>query len=289
MFEPNPVQAQLLKAVQNLAREHHHLVGRPAAAGGTELAAADLAHLDVGRRTREHLESVATAVGVPRSALDYTRAAGERGHRWQPGQPLLTTATVARDSLLAGHTRAVSELQTMAGVGAVLARHGPLSRDGFDAFRRVMGINWQRVGAVGHALALTATERTRAWQPTETPWASAVAQRIGGLERGELTARWRAIVDTDFTTTAISVTVLAAAGVTPDDISAQLPVLPDRMVEQVAAALAPEPSEPDGGGTEIGAAVDATATYTHRDHDQDPADGSSDGPRTHSHHAGPDP
>ena len=152
MFDPNPIQAKLLKAVQNLASDNAHLIDQSRTRDNQQLSPMALAHLDIGRRTRENLEAIATAVGVPKSVIDYTRASGERGHRWQPGQPLLSTEAIDRDTLLRGHLRAVAQLQTMAGVGAAFSQQGTLPRDGFAAFRRVMGVTWQRVGAVGHGL-----------------------------------------------------------------------------------------------------------------------------------------
>lgn len=267
MFEPNPVQAKLLKAVQNLASDNQHLIERSRTDGSQGLSPMAVAHLDIGRRTRENLEAIATAVGVPKSVIDYTRACGERGHRWAPGQPLLSTEAIDRDTLLRGHRRAVAELQTMAGVGAAAARQGDLSRAGFSAFRRVMGVSWQQVGAVGHALGLTTVEQQHAWEPTARPWTEQVAHTLSKLDRAELSARWQAVIDTDFATVSMPVMVLQAAGITPDDINRQLPVLPDRMVELAAAALEPRPTERVVGGIDIDAAIEATGTGAHTEHD----------------------
>ncbi|UGT54991.1 hypothetical protein [Nocardia asteroides] len=267
MFEPNPVQAKLLKAVQNLASDNQHLIDQSRTGDNQDLSPMALAHLDIGRRTRENLEAIATAVGVPKSVIDYTRACGERGHRWAPGQPLLSTEAIDRDTLLRGHRRAVAELQTMAGVGAAAARQGALSRAGFSAFRRVMGVSWQRVGAIGHALGLNAVEQQHAWEPTAQPWTEQVAQTMSRLDRAELSARWHAVVDTDFATVSMPVMVLQAAGITPDDINRQLPVLPDRMVELAAAALEPRPTQRAIGGGDIDAAIEATGTGAHTEHD----------------------
>ncbi|WP_280222104.1 hypothetical protein [Nocardia neocaledoniensis] len=267
MFEPNPVQAKLLKAVQNLASDNQHLIDQSRTDGSQGLSPMALAHLDIGRRTRENLEAIATAVGVPKSVIDYTRACGERGHRWAPGQPLLSTEAIDRDTLLRGHRRAVAELQTMAGVGAAAARQGDLSRAGFSAFRRVMGVSWQQVGAVGHALGLTTVEQQHAWEPTARPWTEQVAHTLSKLDRAELSARWRAIVDTDFATVSMPVMVLQAAGITPDDTNRQLPVLPDRMVELAAAALDTRPTGRVVGGVDIDAAIEATGAGAHTEHD----------------------
>ncbi|MEV0688279.1 hypothetical protein AB0I35_30920 [Nocardia sp. NPDC050378] len=263
MFAPNPVQAKLLKAVQNLASDNQHLIEQSRTGDNKDLSPMVLAHLDIGRRTRENLEAIATSVGVPQSVIDYTRACGERGHRWQAGQPLLSTEAIDRDTLLRGHRRAIAQLQTMAGVGAAVARQGTLSRGGFAAFRRVMGLSWQRVGAVGHALGLSSVEQQHAWEPTGSPWTEHVAHTVTRLDREQLSARWRAVVETDFATVSMPVMVLQAAGITPDDINRQLPVLPDRMVELAAAALGPDPMKREVGGVGIDAAIEATGTDSH--------------------------
>ncbi|MFC9871696.1 hypothetical protein [Nocardia salmonicida] len=257
MFDPNPIQAKLLTAVQNLASDSQRLIDQSRTRNNERLSPMALAHLDIGRRTRENLEAIATAVGVPKSVIDYTRASGERGHRWQPGQPLLSTEAIDRDTLLRGHLHAVAQLQMVAGVGAAFSRQGTLPREGFAAFRRVMGLNWQRVGAVGHALGMTTVEQQHAWQPTTNPWTDHVTQTVATLDRTALMARWRAVVETNFATVSMPVMVLQAAGITPDDINRQLPVLPDRMVELAAAALEPLVVR-EMGGAGIDAAIEAT-------------------------------
>ncbi|MFD4431497.1 hypothetical protein, partial [Nocardia sp. NPDC058497] len=276
MFEPNPIQAKLLKAIQNIACDSQRLIEQSRTADNHQSSTA-LVHLDISRRTRENLEALAAAVGVPKSVIDYTRAAGERGHRWRPGQPLLSTETIDRDTLLTGHAGSVWQLQTMAGVGAAIAQQGTLPRNGFEAFRRVMGVSWQRVGAVGHALDLTETQRRHAWEPTNRPWTDRVAETVGTLQRSALKTRWRGIVETNFVAVSMPVSVLTAAGVTPDDITAQLPVLPDRMVELAALALEPHPTVGEVFGTDIAAAVEATGSDSHTE------------PEPDDHTAGPEP
>lgn len=269
LFEPNPSQARLLAAVQNLAHADQQLI-KQARTAGRGLDAGALAHLEDGRRARENLEEVALAVGVPKSVIDYSRAAGERGRRWTPAQPLLSTETIDRDTLLTRHALAVAHLQTTAAIGAAVARSGSISREGFDAFRRAMGMSWQRLGAIGHVLDLNSAERERTWQPTTTPWASKAADTVNRWDTAELRQRWTEIVQVDFVTLSMPVLVLQAAGVTPDDIAVQLPVLPDRMVELVATALPSAAGHVEIPGAGIDAAIEATASDRHTDpgHDQ---------------------
>ncbi|MFI8974170.1 hypothetical protein ACIGO9_14885 [Nocardia asteroides] len=263
MFEPTPIQAKLLTGIQNLASEEQHLIAASGTPGDPVLSPAALAHLDLSRRAREELQALAAEVGVPGSVIAYTRAAGERGHRWQPGQPLLTSETADRDTLLVGHRRSVWQLQQMAGIGAAITRQASVSREGFEAFRQVMGVRWHRVGGIGHILGLTETERADAWEPTAEPWPDRVAESVAELEPAALSAWWRAIVATDFATAAIPVSVLTGVGVTAADISAQLPVLPDQMVELAAAAIRPPRRLEGDSGTDISAAIEATAPRTH--------------------------
>ncbi|MGW5456767.1 hypothetical protein, partial [Nocardia sp. NPDC003979] len=164
-----------------------------------------------------------------------------------------------------------------AGGGADAALQAAPPRAGFSAFRRVMGVSWQQVGAVGHALDLNAVEQQHAWEPTAQLWTEQVAQTMSRLDRAELSARWQAVIDTDFATVSMPVMVLQAAGITPDDINRQLPVLPDRMVELAAAALDADLANPDAVGLGIDAAIEATGAGAHTEHD--PTD----------HRSGPNP
>ncbi|MFJ2834234.1 hypothetical protein ACIO52_02610 [Nocardia sp. NPDC087230] len=282
MFAPTPIQAKLLMGIQNLAADDQHLIATSQTPGGPGLSPVALAHLDVSRRTRAELEVVAAAVGVPGSVIAYTRAAGDRGHRWRPGQPLLSSEVIDRDTLLAGHLGSVWQLQQMAGIGATIALQGTVPRDGFEAFRHVMGASWQRVGAVGHALDLTPSEREHVWEPSARPWTDRVAETIGELEPAAVTRAWRGIVETNFVTAAVPVQMLTRAGVTAEDINAQLPVLPDRMVELAAAAMRPRPTLDAAFGADINAAIEATATAVHTDPDLDDHIGPvPERPRTH--------
>lgn len=282
MFAPTPIQAKLLQGIQNLAADDQHLIATSHASGGPDLSPVALAHLDVSRRTRAELEAVAAAVGVPGSVIAYTRAAGDRGHRWQPGQPLLSSEVIDRDALLAGHLGSVWQLQQMAGIGAAIAMRETVPREGFEAFRRVMGVSWQRVGAVGHALDLTPSEREYAWEPSAGSWTDRVAVTVSELEPDAVTRAWREIVETQFATVAIPVSVLTAAGVSVEDIHTQLPLLPDRMVELAAAAMQPPPTLDAVFGADINAAIEATATAAHTEPDLDDHTGPvPERPRTH--------
>lgn len=236
MATPTPLQAHLLKAVQNLAYDNHQALQRARHAGHTNPPPEVLAHLDISDRSREQLEEVGLAVGVPKAWIDYARAAGERGNPWQPGQVMLGSRQVERGALIAALGRDIHHLQDMAGVAAS-SRHEEADSDQVARFRRVMGMTWQRLGAVAHALSLTVEERHQVWQRGHQHWSTAVAAQFPDHSAGQLAARWNEVAGSDFTAVAMPVIVLQAAGITHDDIAAQMPVSPDRMVELVVGAL----------------------------------------------------
>ncbi|WP_157171123.1 hypothetical protein [Nocardia araoensis] len=237
MDTPTPLQARLLKAVQNLAYDSQQLLERAHHAGHPNPRPEVVEQVRIGQRSREQCETVALAVGVPKAWIDYARAAGERGSRWQPGQVLLGSGHVERHALITALRREIHGLQDMAGIGAAYPRRVGLDGDAVARFRRVMGMTWQRLGAVSHALGLSQEERHQVWQRGHRHWATTVADQLRGQADHQLAQRWRQLAGADFTAAAMPVMVLQAAGITPDDIATQMPDSPDRMVEHAATAL----------------------------------------------------
>lgn len=237
MDTPTPLQAHLLKAVQNLAYDNYQRLERTRHAGISSPPPELVQQLRISDRSREQLEQVALAVGVPKAWVDYARAAGERGGQWQPGQVLLGSGQVERHVLIEALGREVRGLQDMAGVAAAHSRCGVLNADAVAQFRRVMGMTWQRVGAVAHALTLSPDERHQVWQRGTQHWSTVVAEQFSAHSDRQLAARWNQVADTDFTALTMPVIVLQTAGVTPDGIAANMPISPDRMVELAAVAL----------------------------------------------------
>lgn len=237
MDTPTPLQAHLLKAVQNLAYDNHQRLERTRHAGNSSPPPEVVQQLRISDRSREQLEQVGLAVGVPKAWIDYARAAGERGGQWQPGQVLLGSGMVERCALTEALGVQVRGLQDMAGVAAAHSRRGVLNADAVARFRRVMGMTWQRVGAVAHALTLSADEGHQVWQRGAQHWSTVVAEQFGAHSDRALAARWKQVADTDFTALTMPVIVLQTAGITPDDIAAHMPISPDCMVELAAAAL----------------------------------------------------
>ncbi|WP_157184045.1 hypothetical protein [Nocardia takedensis] len=233
MAAPTPLQRHLLRGVQNVALDNrlHRALRGDAAEGVVD------EREWIGQRSLAQLEQVALGVGVPKAWVDYARAAGERGERWQPGTTMLGSGHVDRDQLLAGLAHEVRALQDIAGIGAVFLDRGGLDEDADSRFRRVAGMTWQRVGAISHALRLSTEERHQAWRRGQQHWATAVATRLSSAEPKELAQQWNRIVAADFSALAIPVMVLQGAGITAEDTTAAMPTTADDMSAQVAEAL----------------------------------------------------
>ncbi|MGY2087903.1 hypothetical protein [Nocardia gipuzkoensis] len=283
MDAPTPLQAHLLKSVQNLAYDSQQLLERAHQAGHTSPPPEVVAQVQIGQRSRDQCEAVALAVGVPKAWIDYARAAGERGTRWQPGQALLGSGQVERSALVTALRREIHGLQDMAGLGAAYPRRAALDEDAVARFRRVMGMTWQRLGAVSHALGLSEDERHQVWQRGYGHWATTVAEQLRGQSDQQLAKRWKQVAGADFTAVAMPMLVLQAAGITPDDIATQMPISPDRMVEHAAAALSTtdrnatalivvDPGREPGPAADITAAIDAAGLSDTRSAGPNPVD-----------------
>ncbi|MBF6100556.1 hypothetical protein IU510_21085 [Nocardia cyriacigeorgica] len=234
MATPTGLQAHLLRGIQNLALDNERHRARLAGAGMSVQAGEQL---EIGQRSLTQLEQVALGVGVPKPWIDYVRAAGQRGMRWTPGQSLLGSGHVEREHLLSVLGREVRGLQDMAGVGAIYIGRGGLDADVVARFRRVMGMTWQRLGAISHALALSTEEQHQVWRRGDRHWSTTVAAQFASSDPKSLAQRWNRVVATDFSAATIPVVVLQAAGITAEDSAAAMPASPDRMVAQVTDAL----------------------------------------------------
>ncbi|WP_216917773.1 hypothetical protein [Nocardia noduli] len=234
MDTPTALQTHLLKGIQNLARDNERHRPRPAEAG--EPTRAD-EQWGIGQRSLDQLEQVALGIGVPKAWIDYARASGQRGTRWQAGRQLLGSGHVDRAQLITGLGREVRGLQDMAGVGAVFTERG-VDAEVTARFRRMMGMVWQRLGAVSHALGLTTEERHQVWARGPRHWSTVVAERVRDADLKSLAQDWNRIVTADFSAATIPVIVLQAAGITAADAHAAMPTSPDEMVTEVTQALA---------------------------------------------------
>ncbi|MGW5440553.1 hypothetical protein [Nocardia asteroides] len=261
MFDPSPIQARLLKAVQNLAADNWRETHR--AAGG-ELPVASRAHIEVGNRAREQLEQVAIAVGVPSSALAYHRAVGARGQRYRPGQALLSTERITRDDLLDSYRRQVYDLQDSAGIGAAAGVRDLLDHSIFAAYRQALGVAWQQAGAIAYVLDLSEAERATAWTRGTSTWVRAVAERAAAVDQKVLLSRLVHTAAADPSAALVPLAVLAEAGITGSDIIAQMPIGPDEMVEHITTVIRALPPVPDHS---IDTAIAATGIDIHNDPD----------------------
>ncbi|WP_280503276.1 hypothetical protein [Nocardia farcinica] len=234
MATPTALQAHMLKGIQNLALDNERHRARLAEAG---MSADAGEQLEIGQRSLTQLEQVALGIGVPKPWIDYARAAGQRGMRWTPGQSLLGSGHVEREHVLSVLGREVCGLQDMAGVGAIYIGRGGLDADVVARFRRVMGMTWQRLGAISHALHLSTEEQHQVWRRGDRHWSTTVADQFANTDPKSLAQRWNRIAATDFSAVTIPVVVLQAAGITAEDSAAAMPTSPDRMVAQVIEAL----------------------------------------------------
>lgn len=234
---PTRIQAHLLRAIQNISYDNHTRREAARRDGHTSPPPAVAEHVAIGERSREQIELTALAVGVPKTWIDYVRAAGDRGAAWDPGTVMLAQNTIERSTLISALARDVRSLQDMAAVAATYTRTADIDTDRAARHRRIMGMTWQRLGAIGHTLALTEDERHQLWQRGPRHWATEAAAEAAELTVAQLQARFDHTSGTDFTAVAIPTIVLQAAGITADDIAAQMPVSPDRMMELAATAL----------------------------------------------------
>ncbi|MEU2258112.1 hypothetical protein ABZ540_33620 [Nocardia xishanensis] len=283
MNTPTPLQAHLLKAVQNLAYDNQQLRARTRAGGQADTSPELVRTLDIGERSRKQLEATAVAIGVPKAWIDYARAAGQRGALWQPGQVMLGSGHVPRDTLITALSREVHGLQDMAGVHAAYTSRSDLHGGSVAEFRRVMGMTWQRLGAVAHALTVSEEERHQVWQRGNQHWSTVVAAQVRGYPDHDLVRRWNLVARRDFPVVAAPVLVLGWAGITHEDSAAQMPISPDRMVELAATALnentpnarrlaVTDPGRDHDTAAGIAAAVDAAGLTTPAAGQLDPAE-----------------
>ncbi|MGW6332182.1 hypothetical protein [Nocardia rhamnosiphila] len=231
MYTPTEFQAHLLRAVQNLAFDTAQKRSQDRI---TPMLAAQI---EIGDSAVAQIGAAAVAIGIPKPWVDYARIAGGQGQRWRPRQQMLAGQHPARTELLTGHAARIRELQEMAATAAAYPRRVGADPDAVARIRQVLGISWQQIGAVGHALALTRDERVQCWQPGPQQWSAAVAARVKALDDTALAGRWQAMHTSDFTPLAMPVMVLQGAGITHDDIARQLPLSPDEMVDHAAVAL----------------------------------------------------
>ncbi|WP_067859911.1 hypothetical protein [Nocardia shimofusensis] len=263
MATATALQAHMLKGIQNLALDNERHRARLAEAGTSADAAEQL---EIGQRSLTQLEQVALGIGVPKPWIDYARAAGQRGMRWEAGQSLLGSGHVEREHLISMLGREVRGLQDMAGIGAIYIGRGGLDADVVARFRRVMGMTWQRLGAISHALGLSNEEQHQVWRRGDRHWSTAVATQFANTDPKSLAQRWNRIVATDFSAATIPVVVLQAAGITAEDSAAAMPTSPDRMVAQAIDALAATEHAPatsrslPRAAAEIQTAVDAATS-----------------------------
>lgn len=248
MQTPTPLHILLLNGIQNLACDNWTRITRSVAARqGTPSAETD-EQIALNERTLSQLEELASLVGCPHSWLNYARRAGERGQPADPQRAFYSPDEVPRPVLIAALTRQIHELQNGAGILAAHTLRNPdLDRGEHANFKAVMGVVWQRLGAVSHELAVTDREREQIWsRHGGRHWANIVARELNGHTDQQLAARFHTVADADISMVAAPLIVCLRSGIALDDITKQMPDSSDRMVELVGVALDAMPCDPQG-------------------------------------------
>ncbi|MFF3224092.1 hypothetical protein ACFYV7_14970 [Nocardia suismassiliense] len=270
MHTPTRLQSLLLKGIQNLAHDSWRTASDSAAAGHATPPPEMVAHIAANERSLAQLEELASLVGCPHSWLNYARKAGERGEPGNQARPFQSPDKASRSALITALGREIHDLQDTAGVFAAhtLRQHG-LDTDERAKFQAVLGVMWQRLGAVSHELGLTDRERDQVWsRHGSRHWANTVAQQMSSHSDEQLAARFHTIAHAHFSTAAMPLVVMLQSGIGLHDITKQMPHSTEEMVELVDVALDAMPRDP--AASSVTDAV-AAATLPH------------DGATEHSH------
>ncbi|MFE9575305.1 hypothetical protein ACFYO1_02880 [Nocardia sp. NPDC006044] len=248
MQTPTPLQMLLLNGIQNLAYDNWTRVEKSVAAGYDTPPPEVIDQITMSRRTLTQLEDLGALVGCPHSWLNFARRAGERGQASDARRLFYSPDEVPRGALIAALSGHIHQLQDSAGILAAHMRRNPgLDRGERGNFQAVMGMVWQRLGAVSHELDVTDRERGQMWsRHGGRHWANVVAQELTGHNDEQVSARFRTVADADISIVAAPVIVCLRSGIALDDISKQMPDSPDRMVELVGVALDAMPRDPHG-------------------------------------------
>ncbi|MEU7219752.1 hypothetical protein [Nocardia iowensis] len=261
MHTPTRLQTLLLNGIQNLAHDNWIRVSKSVAAGHDTPPLEVAEQITMNKRTLAQLEELASLVGCPHSWLHYARTAGDRGQPSNPQRSFYSPEEVPRPTLITALAQQIHDLQDSAGVlAAHTLRHHDLDRDERTRFQAVMGVVWQRLGAVSHELGVTDRERDQMWsRHGSRHWANIVAHELNGHGDEQLSARFHAIANADFSEAATPLVVMLQSGITVHDIATQMPHSAERMVELVDVALDATPRD----GLSVNDAVAATTLRQH--------------------------
>ncbi|WP_433664654.1 hypothetical protein ACQPW1_22440 [Nocardia sp. CA-128927] len=252
-------QAQLLATIQNTSAKIAEGIDKSFQAIWDPRAkqAHDL------RRVRWITEEIAASIGVPAEWTAHARTAGDRGVRWRVSQRLPAPGPIDRDRLVDGLTDQARRLQAMAAVSAGYThRFGEPSPAELARVQHRMTMQWERVGAVAHALDVTATERDRMW-PTDTANWHRIVATVRAQGAMTLAATWHQMAaPANPQIVRLPVTALRLAQIDVRTVAPEnLPPPPEQLLALAEAATqALERTGADHHGAAIEAAIEASAT-----------------------------
>ncbi|MFE5456109.1 hypothetical protein [Nocardia sp. NPDC056564] len=238
----------LLNGIQNLSYDNWARVEKSVAAGYDTPPPETVEQITMTRRTLTQLEDLGSLVGCPHSWLNFARRAGERGQASDARRLFYSPDEVPRGVLIAALSGQIRQLQDSAGILAAHTRRNPgLDRGERANFQTVLGMVWQRLGAVSHELHVTDRERGQVWsRHGGRHWANVVAQEMTNHNDEQVSARFHTVADANISLVAAPLIVCLRSGIALDDITKQMPDSPDRMVELVGVALDAMPRDPQG-------------------------------------------
>ncbi|MFE9328227.1 hypothetical protein ACIHDR_43430 [Nocardia sp. NPDC052278] len=235
-----PVQQALLTAIQNMSVYIRNTADR-GRFGWDRLDLAQgwqhqLQHLN---EARDIITGEAASIGVPPRLIEHVRQRGTNGIRWHPQQTMPTAEAVDRAQLLAGLATQVGRLEEMAAVHAAYThRYSDYTGEPQMWFQASMEALREHLGALAHAVELTADERAQLWPDRASIGAATAAAQ--GLDDEALTEKWRSRASmSNLIGESVPLDVLRSAGITFDDtdMAGYLPPGPKELIALAETAL----------------------------------------------------
>ncbi|WP_109524867.1 hypothetical protein [Nocardia aurea] len=216
MDEPSPElealpgwKLRLLERIHDTSAEHQRILTENYPSFGSGDRSGDLAlhtwrtNLRALESDRAELETRAAAAGLPATAIERARAAGQSGDGWADGAHIARGVSGGLDRvrgyMVDGVAADVWQLEHMAAINAERRFGRPPSRivqhpdpGEVDQFGRNMAALWTRVNEAAHAIGLSREERAQLWERDSEGWQRLVALTVGIYDDAGLQERWRA-------------------------------------------------------------------------------------------------
>lgn len=184
----------MLQTIQNLSVDIKDTENRTRYGGNRldpDIGAAWRKQLSDLNRSRQVMREQAAAIGIPEHSIDHVQARGVNGIRWRSNQVIPETAAPDRAYLLDRVGQHVRRLEDMAAIRAAYShRFGHADPDLQSFLDARMTVLRNHIGAVAHALEITAAERDQLWSTDHPRLQQALAARMAGYDNDTLTARW---------------------------------------------------------------------------------------------------